>query len=194
MPYRDISTETTSLYRLAANEKVIFSMENRTGEITIELMGPGAAAYVFASYTGNHAAEQSLRLTQKHLAPDTTSSVLVKAALDGGAKFHYDGLVYIAEGAHRSDASQESRSLLLSPDARASARPALEILNHDVVCRHAATTSPIDHEIIFFMLSRGVSKKRAVETLVKGFFQDIRDRVETLRAADTTTHHHLPSR
>jgi Fe-S cluster assembly scaffold protein SufB len=132
MRFLDISMDTETHYRLKDNEKVVLFMLNRSGDITIELVGSGATAHVFALYSGKGTLKQSLTLTQKHLAPDTISSVLVKAALAGSSSFVYDGAILIDTAAHRSDASQESRALLLSADARATARPTLEILAHDV--------------------------------------------------------------
>lgn len=155
-------------------------MLNRSGDITIELAEPGATAHIFALYTGAGEMKQTLRLAQEHLAPDTVSSALVKTALDGKSSFHYDGTIRINRDAHRSDASQESRALLLSPEARAHARPALEIFAHDVKCHHAATTAPVSDEALFFAMSRGLSKDAARQLLVSGFFQEALERMEML--------------
>ncbi len=180
MRYRDISSETQTVYRLEESENIVFFLLNRTGKITIELASHGAAAHVFAFYTGTGDSRQSLDLVQKHLAPDTVSSALVKAALGGTASFTYDGAIIIDKDAHRSDASQESRTLLLSPLARSQARPALEILAHDVKCHHAATTAPLNDEALFFAESRGLPKAAARNLLVSGFFQEAMERIERL--------------
>jgi Fe-S cluster assembly protein SufD len=180
MIFHDISQDTQALYRLDENEQVVFFILNRTGEITFELIGPGAAAHIFAIYSGSGISKQSLHLIQKHLAPDTTSSALVKAALAGKASFSYDGAIVITRDAHRSDASQESRALLLSPEARVQARPALEILAHDVKCHHAATTAPLNEETLYFVRSRGLSRPEAEKLLVQGFFQEALERMKTL--------------
>lgn len=172
MHYHDISNDTKTLYQLNTNEEGVFFMLNRSGEITFELAGPGATAHVFSFTIGNGESKQTLTLTQKHLAPDTVSSAVVKGALSGQATFTYDGVISIAKDAHRSDASQESRTLLLSKEARAYARPALEILAHDVKCHHAATTSPLNEEALFFAKSRGLSEVVARSLLVQGFFQE----------------------
>jgi len=185
MQYRDISTDTESLYLLAANEQTVFFMLNRTGDVTIELAGPGATAHVFAFYTERTETDRSLRLVQKHLAPDTVSSALVKAALAGKHSFHYEGAIEIAKNAHRSNARQESRTLLLTSDARASVRPALEILAHDVICHHAATTSPVSEEALFFAQSRGLTNDAAERLLVQGFFQEALERMEQLGVTST---------
>lgn len=192
MQYRDISNDTASHYRLDTNEKAVFFMLNRTGEIVIELAGSGATAHVFALYTGDEAEKQCLSLVQKHLAPDTVSSALVKTALDGKASFSYDGAIEIAKDAHRSNATQESRALILSPDARVYARPALEILAHDVICHHAATTSPINDEALFFARSRGLSKDAVQQLLVRGFFEEAFVRMEALGVTGTDVRSRMP--
>lgn len=193
MQYRDISNDTAPLYCLTANEKVVFFMLNRTGEIVIELAGPGATAHVFALYTDDGAAKRSLSLIQRHLTPDTVSSALVKAVLDGQDSFQYHGAIHITREAHHSDASQESRALLLSPDARVFARPALEILAHDVVCHHAATASPLNDEALFFVQSRGLSQDAAQRLLVRGFFEEALERMEALDVSGIDARNRLAS-
>lgn len=180
MRFLDISTDTKTHYQLNDNEQVVFFMLNRTGTITIELAGSGATAHVFALYSGKGTLKQSLTLTHKHLAPDTISSVLIKSALDDQSSFSYDGAIEIAPDAHRSDASLESRALLLSADARATARPTLEILAHDVICHHAATTSPVNSEALFFARSRGLSLKQSEKLLIAGFFGEAIEKIDRI--------------
>jgi len=180
MHFQDISTDTKTRYQLNTNEQGVFFILNRSGQITFELAGSGATAHIFALYTGKGDSKQTLNLTQRHLAPDTLSSTLVKSALTEKSTFHYDGAIMITKDAHRSNASQESRTLLLSPEARAHARPALEILAHDVKCHHAATTSPLSEETLFFAESRGLSEEAARKLLVHGFFQEALERMEKL--------------
>lgn len=180
MRYQDISHDRIAEYRIKQNESVVFFMLNRTGTITLDLSEPGATAHVFAFYTGRTDSKQSLELNQKHSAPDTTSSALIKSVLNDKAAFTYDGAIIIEKDAHRSDASQESRSLLLSPAARAHARPALEILAHDVKCHHAATAGPLSEESLFFAQSRGLSEKQAHALLVQGFFHEALETMERL--------------
>lgn len=178
MEYRDISTDTQSHYRLVAQDQVVFFILNRSGDITIELTGPGAVAHIFALYTGRDVESPSLTLTQRHLAPETTSSALVKAALAGTSAFTYSGIIRISPNAHRSNATQESRNLLLSSGARAQAQPSLEILAHDVACHHAATTAPLTNEALFFAQSRGLSEAAARTLLIRGFFQEALERMK----------------
>ena len=180
MIFKDISNETQNLYRLGTNEKRVFFLLNRSGEITFELAGAGAEAHIFSFFIGRNADKGTLKLFQRHLAPRTTSHALIKSVLSDEAEDAYEGLIFIDKQAIQSDASQESRAILLSPLARASLKPTLEILADDVRCRHAATASPLSPESLFFAQARGLSSNQASRMLVMGFFNDALLKMEAL--------------
>ncbi len=176
----DISHDEQTTYRLKAGESKVFFALNRDGEITIELAGVGATAHVFAFFTGKDGEKKGLNIIQKHLAPHTVSHTLVKAVLHDQAVLHYDGTIRIEKKAVGSDASQESRSLLLSKEASASTKPSLEILADDVACRHAATVSPLNESMLFYAKSRGLSEEAARKLLVHGFFGEAIEKIQAL--------------
>lgn len=185
MQFRDISNDKESTYTLGEGEQCVFFMRNRLGNLVFELAGIGAEAHIFAIFTGKGDAEAELNIVQKHLAPKTVSHALIKSALSGNSSFSYQGLIRIEQDASLSDASQECRSLLLSPDASASSRPSLEILNDDVRCRHAATASSIDPAELFFAESRGLPKPLATKLLAEGFFKDVSEKMRALGIPET---------
>lgn len=178
MKYYDITTDKQTTYRLESNEKIVFFLLNRSGAITFELAGRGAEAHIFAFFVGRGDAKGTLAITQKHIAPETTSHALAKSALFDASEYAYEGLIAIGKQADRSDASQESRTLLCSPLAQASSKPSLEILANDVKCRHAATASPLNAEALFFARSRGLSGAQAKRLLILGFFRSSLDEMK----------------
>lgn len=184
MLFRDITHDTSTTYALNTGEQVVFFMLNRGGAITFELTGNGAHAHVFAFFIGNNHDAVDLNIIQNHRAPDTTSQVLVKSVLSDEARFSYRGTLHIAETAHLSDASQENRNLLLSPNAKAFSEPALEILTSDVSCHHAASTSPLSRETLFALEARGLSPIEAQNLLISGFLQSSIETLNTLVARE----------
>ena len=54
----------------------------------------------------------------------------------------------------------------------------LEILANDVRCTHGATLGRVDREQLFYCMARGMSRHEAERLIVRGFFQDILDRIE----------------
>ena len=180
MVFKDISNETQNLYHLETNEKVVFFMLNRSGELAFELAGTGAEAHIFSFFIGHGVEKAVLKIIQRHLAPQTASHALIKSVLSDEAESVYEGLISIDKQAMQSDASQESRSILLSPQAKVSMKPTLEILADDVRCRHAATASPLSPESLFFAETRGLSETQARDLLIRGFFNDALEKIEAL--------------
>jgi len=188
MDFRDITNDKETTYRLGENERVVFLMENRDGEVIFELAGANAAAHIFAFYTGTNEARFSPRIIQRHLAPDTVSSSTMRARLDGSSSVSFRGLVNIAKDATGSDARQDCRALLLSPGTSASAKPELEIGTDDVSCSHAATIAPPDAEQLFYLATRGLSRAGATALVSEGFFKNAKDAMSEL-----TTHDQRPT-
>jgi Fe-S cluster assembly protein SufD len=141
--------------------------------IDCRLVGRGAEGRLAAAYYGEDDQTLDFRTFQEHAAPDTTSELLFKGALDGSSHSIYSGLIRVLPEAVRTRAHQTNRNIKLSPDARVETVPNQEIETDDVVCSHASTVSPVDEDQRFFLESRGVSTWVAERLLVEGFFQDV---------------------
>jgi len=113
----------------------------------------------------------TVRTTQSHPVPGTASDVLCLNALDGQARSHFFGSIVIEKNAHRCDAYQKVRNLLLSDEAVAESRPELEILANDVRCSHGATSAGINPEELFYFAARGIPHSTATQMLVEAFFR-----------------------
>jgi Fe-S cluster assembly protein SufD len=109
---------------------------------------------------------------QDHVAARTISDVEIKSALAGSSRSIYYGVTRVGEGAAGGEAMQTNRNLLLSDSSKADSDPVLEILTADVArCGHAATVGPVDREALFYLQSRGLDYRTALQLLVAGFFQ-----------------------
>ncbi len=143
--------------------------------IDTELAGRGAHGDLYAGYFGSGTQLLDFRTFQDHVAPDTTSNLLFKGALDEKGASVYTGLIKIRPEARGAQAFQTNRNLKLSDDAWAESVPNLEIENNEVQCSHASTVGPIDAEQRFYLESRGVPTDRADRLIVKGVFDEIFD-------------------
>ena len=105
--------------------------------------------------------------------------------LSGKATSAYTGLIRIDHNAQVCEAYQENRNLLLNSGTRAESIPELEILNEEVMCTHGATVGPIDPMELFYLNSRGIAEREAVQMVVSGFVastlklvpDDLRERI-----------------
>jgi len=113
------------------------------------------------------------RTIQHHCAPNGRSNLLFKNALLDNSKSVFSGLIKVEPEAQNTDSFQTNRNLLLSPEAEADSLPGLEILANEVKCSHGATTSKIDEQELFYLQSRGMTKKQSEKLIVLGFFEEI---------------------
>ena len=143
----------------------------------LDLVGEGATGRMSGFYftDGNQHLDHDTQ--QNHLAPHTTSDLLFKGALKGHSRSVWQGMIYVAVGAAKTDGYQANRNLLLSPNARADSIPGLEILADDVRCTHGATVGKLEQEPLFYLKSRGIPEKEAERLLVEGFFDPIMQRI-----------------
>lgn len=179
MKYINISHDKKNVYILKENEKVVFFLYNRKGEITFKLAGANAEAHIFSivSLSGTEVLQSQIR--QIHSVPHAISSFIGRAIISDNASLDWQGCIHIQKNAHHSDGHQEMRSLLLSPEASTFSFPSLEIENNDVHCGHAATASAPNKDSLFFLQSRGFSEEMAQNILVEGFIQDILEKLPT---------------
>lgn len=142
-------------------------------DIATLLQAPGAHSEVLGIVLGSDNEHYSYNTIQEHNAPDTTSDINFRVALKDGSSSVYQGIIKVAKVAQRTSAFQSNKNLLLGTQARADSIPKLEILADDVKCSHGATVGPVDHEQIFYLMSRGLSPQQAEELIVVGFFQQV---------------------
>src|SRR5439155_1712288 len=133
------------------------------------LIGPGARSDMRAVSVADEDQEFDQRTLQDHQQPDTASDLLYKNSLDDKARTILAGLIRVEPHAHRTDAYQKVRNMLLSDDAEANSMPGLEIMADQVRCTHGATSGQIDEEELFYMLTRGIWRERAQHLIVFGF-------------------------
>ena len=143
----------------------------------LDLIGQGATGRMSGFYFTEGVQHLDHDTQQNHLAPHTTSDLLFKGALKDRSRSVWQGMIYVAPGAQKTDGYQANRNLVLSPKARADSIPGLEILADDVRCTHGATVGKIDPEPIFYLRSRGIPTADAERLIVEGFFDPIMQRI-----------------
>ena len=138
---------------------------------------PGCHRKMSGFYFTDHQQHLDYDSQQNHLAPNTTSDLLFKGALVDQSRAVWQGMIYVAPGAVKTDGYQASRNLILSDTARADSIPGLEILTDDVRCTHGATVGKIDRDQVFYLMGRGIPRLEAERLIVEGFFDPIMQRI-----------------
>ena len=118
-----------------------------------------------------------------HAFPDCTSNQLFKGVLDDMATGAFNGRIYVHKDAQGTSAYQKNNNILLTDDARMDTKPQLEIYADDVKCSHGATVGQLDDDALFYLQSRGISKREARLMLMFAFTHEVIQnvKVEALR-------------
>lgn len=111
----------------------------------------------------------------EHQVPHCTSRENFKGVLYGKGRAVFDGRVFVAVDAQKTDAALSNRNLLLSRSAEVDTKPQLEIHADDVKCSHGTTVGQIEPEMLFYLRSRGISAGVARRMLCLGFAGEIID-------------------
>ena len=130
-----------------------------------------------------------------HAKPNCQSHELYKGILDDKAMAVFRGRIHVHPDAQKTDAKQTNQNLLLSGDARAIAKPQLEIYADDVKCTHGATIGELDAQALFYLRSRGITPKSAQNMLVRAFASDVTNRIHVDQVRETVEellHNRLP--
>ena len=154
---------------------------SKRGKIRIQndLAGPGATSRVTGAYFADGDAAPRLRhVPGAHRAEHARATSPSRARCATTATAVWRGMIRVEEDAQKTNAYQENRNLLLSDKAHADSIPGLEIMANDVRCTHAATLGRVDREELFYLMARGLSRAEAERLIVRGFFQDVLDRIE----------------
>jgi Fe-S cluster assembly protein SufD len=157
------------------------------GKVRMEtkLAGPGSEARVTGGYAGGPGQHLDYDTTQEHAAPNTNSDLAFRGVLAAGATAVWRGMIKVDPGAQQTDAFQESRNLLLSPEAHADAIPGLEILADDVRCTHAAAIAQVDRDQLFYLTSRGLDPAAAKSLIIEGFLESLVERLAEGKVRDS---------
>ena len=114
-----------------------------------------------------------LHSTIEHAMPNGTTEENARGIIGDKAKAVFNGRIHIHRDAQKTLAELNNRNLLLSRGAQINTKPELEIYADDVQCAHGATVAEIDEEALYYLLTRGIDKQKALVMLNFGFVQEM---------------------
>ncbi len=173
------SSQRTLAQRDSTLDTLNVSMGASTSRVDLnaQLLGPGANSDMLGLYFGDDSQHFDHNTSQDHIAPNTSSDLLYKGALDHSSRSVFRGIIRVHPKAQKTDAYQTNRNLLLSDKARADSLPNLEIQADDVRCSHGATVGQLNAESRFYLMSRGLTREQAERLVVLGFLGEVLSRL-----------------
>jgi Fe-S cluster assembly protein SufD len=137
-------------------------------------------AHMYGLYFLNGATHVDNHTVVDNVQPHCQSNELYKGIIDDSATAVFNGKIYVQKDAQKTNAFQSNKNILLSEAATVNTKPQLEIFADDVKCSHGCTIGQLDEEALFYLQSRGISKKAAQSLLVQAFAIDILEHIKPI--------------
>src|SRR5690625_3505019 len=156
---------------------------NTIAENDTLLEGNNAVTYPRTVTVGRSKQIQNFTTKTTSIGKGTDGQILQRGVLLGDTTAIFNAVGKIEHGASGSNAGQESRILMVSGNARGDANPILLIDEDDVTAGHAASVGRIDEMQVYYLQSRGISKKQAEQLIIHGFLAPVVEElpIETIR-------------
>lgn len=172
-------------------ERLVTDSGNRTDITNCYLRGSGSCAEVHVASVAQKESEQDFEVNIIHEHSHTESRLIQRGVAFDQSAIYMNADSYIKEGASLSQATQDSRILLMSEESIGDVNPMLEIHNNEVKASHAASLSPMSEDLLYYFMSRGIDEQTARTKYAEGFIKEMINTsmheilTEILRGGDT---------
>ncbi|MCL7749961.1 Fe-S cluster assembly protein SufD [Halalkalibacter alkaliphilus] len=146
---------------------------NTVSENTTHLVGDGSWADTKTVSVGRGEQKQNFTTQIFHHGKHSEGHILKHGVMREAATSIFNGITKIEHGATKSNGVQTERVLMLSEKARGDANPILLIDEDDVTAGHAASVGQVDPLQMFYLMSRGISRKEAERLVIHGFLAPV---------------------
>lgn len=163
-------------YRLYA---INTGAQSARSTMSVRLQGERADLTLAVAALGNHHQVQDAYAVVEHLARNTRTEQTFRGIAAGRGRVAFNGKIIVASSAPGTDSRQSLRGLLAGPEAEIDVRPQLEIYTDEVRCSHGATAGKLDDDMLFYLLTRGLTRASAQRLLKWAFLADVIAKIES---------------
>ena len=109
-----------------------------------------------------------------HLGKNTKSKIISKSIAMNGGNATYRGKIEIKPSALNSESSLKCDTLILDSKSKSDTYPVNINQNTSSSLNHEATVSKISEENLCYLMSRGISREKAIELIILGFIDEFK--------------------
>jgi Fe-S cluster assembly protein SufD len=146
-------------------------------DLVIDIAEPGADVGFDGLYLAGDGQHIDNHTRVDHRVGPATSRQEYRGILNGQCRCVWNGKAIVHDGADGTDADQANHNLLLSERAEIDTKPELEIYTDDVKCSHGTTVGQLDETSLFYLRTRGLDERRAIQVLTHAFAAGLVSRV-----------------
>lgn len=168
---------------IAENAEVNYTIVDFGGETSVtnyysNVLGNGAKAKLNSIYLGTGEQVFDINYIAELFGEKTETNIEVQGALKDSARKNFKGTIDFKKGSKKAKGDENEFCMLLSDKARSKALPMLLCTEEDVEGNHSSAAGKIDDDVLFYIMSRGISEKDAMKLIVKSKFNKV---IETIK-------------
>ena len=137
-----------------------------------------AENYLNTIYIGKNENILDFNYYLKNIGKETINKMQVEGTLDDYSKKNFRGIIDFQKGCSSSIGEENENCILLSDNAMSRSLPELLCGEEDVVGAHGVSSGKVSPEKLFYLMSRGYSKKEAEKLIVMTNFSKILNTIE----------------
>jgi Fe-S cluster assembly protein SufD len=170
-----------------ASHCVGFGGPLRRHDLQVRLEGEGAECKLNGVVVTQGKQHYDNHTTIEHVAAHCNSEETYRNIAADQSHAVFNGRIHIHQDAQKSNANMNNKNLLLSTGAEIDTKPELEIYADDVKCAHGATIGQLDEASLFYLVSRGISRRQANVLLTMAFINELVQQIPVEAVRDTAT-------
>lgn len=162
----DDNKKTSYKYNISEDTIIYHFSINSSSDVEINLEVENVTVYYY--YGNINYDDNTFNIKVNHLASNTHSEVFNHGVnvFDNKLSYYVDGIV--PKNSNKCICNQENQIINMN-DGKSTICPNLLIDNYDVESNHAAYIGCFKEDILFYMMSRGISREVASRLLLNGF-------------------------
>ena len=173
------TTNQDVIYNVSENSKLVVYQYgiNIDNNIIINLNGENAS--VEYHYSTINYDDHKYKIDVNHNNSKTISNIYNHGINVFDNKLDFDITGNVLNKSDKSECNQKNQILNIS-DGKSTILPKLLIDNYDVISSHSAYIGKFKDEILFYLMSRGISEKVSYDLLIKSFLVNGCDNTELI--------------
>lgn len=179
-------TQDTKYY-VTENVDLVLDLFETTNPVKLEIIfeKEGVSCHLIGLYVLNNGEKIDIQTSAVHKVRNTSCLQDVRGVLRDDSDSKYIGSIIIEQQASQTESFLDDSVLVLGNGTKNQSDPTLEIKNNDVKASHGSTTGRINEDEIFFLMSRGLSRKESENLIVEGFFEKLLNQIEDVEIRDS---------
>ena len=152
--------------------------KNSVSNYYSNLIGNGAKNDLKTIYLGTENQVKDINYIAHARGEKTEIDIDVQGALKDFSKKNFKGTIDFKKGCKNAKGNENEYCMMLSETAKSIALPMLLCTEDNVEGNHSTSSGKVEPEILFYIMSRGISYKEAIKLITRARFGKIIERIQ----------------